>query len=64
MNAEMQLLANERKQTTFCVEEMTNIIDGGEQETQRRREIGLKIVFRNFYINTLSTYLDFIPSNK
>ena len=37
----MQLLADERKKTTFCVEELTNIVDGGKNETQRRRKIGL-----------------------
>ena len=41
MNTEMMLLAEERKQTTFDVEEMTNIVDGGIQETKRRRKIGM-----------------------
>jgi len=35
----MQLLANERKKITFCVEELINIIDGGKSKTQRRRKI-------------------------
>ena len=41
MNAEMQLLAKERDKTTFCVEELTYIIDGGKNKTQRRRKMGM-----------------------
>lgn len=34
------LLQRERDSASFCVEEMTNFLDGSPERTARRREIG------------------------
>lgn len=37
-------IKKERENATFSVEKLTNILDGGQQKTKRRREIGEFVV--------------------
>lgn len=37
-------LQRERESGTFNTEELTNLLDGGKEKTQERRELGEKIL--------------------
>lgn len=42
-------LLKERRKCTFDVEELTHFIDGGEQATKDRREVGMYVIYLFVY---------------